>query len=249
MPGCRAVFSAPGITFRDFYPRSAVARHPCAHSPARASRIRLHTTKSLFPCDELEVSPTPGLIKDTLRAIPDGKLRATLNARRHNRCNTYPVSVLWGVLLLSIILRHTSIEACLEELRRSAPLRVLIGIENEGDVPNGWNRTRFLAVLGQPPPRTTPRHLRSHGPTSRVRGARSGTTHGRRFDRTARTPRARRGAPGDRDHRRIAPGERGAQGVQGRRQGDEGGRVVRVHGASVGRCHPRGGPVVSHHGH
>ena len=111
----------------------------------------LHATKSLFPWDELDISPTLGLIKDTLRAIPDGKLLATLNARRHNGCNTYPVSVLWGVLLLSIILRHTSIEACLEELRRNAPLRLLIGIENEEDVPNGWNLTRFLAVLGQPP--------------------------------------------------------------------------------------------------
>lgn len=110
----------------------------------------LHATKSLFPWDELEVSPTLGLIKEALRAIPDGELLATLNERRHHGCNTYPVSVLWGVLLLSIILRHTSIEACLEELKRNAPLRLLIGIETEDAVPNGWNLTRFLAVLGQP---------------------------------------------------------------------------------------------------
>jgi hypothetical protein len=111
----------------------------------------LHATKSLFPWDELEVSPTLGIIKDALRAIPDGELLATLNQRRHNGCNTYPVSVLWGVLLLSIILRHGTVEACLEELRRNAPLRLLIGIENEEDVPNGWNLTRFLAVLGAAP--------------------------------------------------------------------------------------------------
>jgi hypothetical protein len=110
----------------------------------------LHATKSLFPWDELEISPTLGVIKDALRAIPDGVLLATLNERRHNGCDKYPVSVLWGVLLLSILLRHTTLEACLEELRRNAPLRLLIGIENEGDVPNGWNVTRFLAVLGAP---------------------------------------------------------------------------------------------------
>jgi hypothetical protein len=110
----------------------------------------LHATKSLFPWDELEISPTLGAIKDALRAIPDGELLATLNERRHNGCDKYPVSVLWGVLLLSILLRHTSVEACLEELRRNAPLRLLIGIETEGAVPNGWNLTRFLTVLGEP---------------------------------------------------------------------------------------------------
>jgi hypothetical protein len=110
----------------------------------------IHATKPLFSWDELEVSPTLGAIKEALQAIPDGQLLATLNARRHNGCNTYPVSVLWGVLLLSIILRHTTIEACLEELKRNAPLRLLIGIEREDAVPNGWNMTRFLAVLGLP---------------------------------------------------------------------------------------------------
>lgn len=111
----------------------------------------LYATRPLFPWDELDISPTLGTIRDALRAIPDGELLATLNARRHNGCNTYPVSVLWGVLLLSIVLRHTTIEACLEELRRNAPLRLLIGIESEDAVPNGWNLTRFLAVLGEAP--------------------------------------------------------------------------------------------------
>lgn len=111
----------------------------------------IHATKPLFPWDELEVSPTLGTIKDALRAIPDAALLDALRQRRHNGCDTYPVSVLWGVLLLSILLRHTTTEACLEELRRNAPLRLLIGIESEDAVPNGWNITRFLAVLGQAP--------------------------------------------------------------------------------------------------
>ncbi len=111
----------------------------------------IHATRPLFPWDELDVSPTLATIKDALRAIPDARLLAALNERRHNGCDTYPVSVLWGVLLLSIILRHTTTEACLEELRRNAPLRLLIGIESEDAVPHGWNITRFLAVLGQAP--------------------------------------------------------------------------------------------------
>ena len=73
----------------------------------------LHATKSLFPWDELEVSPTLGAIKVALRAIPDGVLLATLNERRHNGCDKYPVSVLWGVLLLSIITAATLVYAWL----------------------------------------------------------------------------------------------------------------------------------------
>ena len=115
--------------------------------------MRIHATKPLFPWDELETSPTLGTIREALEAIPDAALLHALQQRRHNGCDTYPVTTLWGVLLLSIILRHTTIEASLEELRRNAALRLLIGIESEEQVPNGWNMTRFLAVLG------TPKHL------------------------------------------------------------------------------------------
>jgi hypothetical protein len=110
----------------------------------------IHATKPLFAWDELQTSPTLGTIRAALEAIPDAPLLAALQARRHNGCDTYPVRVLWGVLLLSILLRHATTEACLEELRRNAPLRLLVGIESEHAVPHGWNMTRFLAVLGQP---------------------------------------------------------------------------------------------------
>ncbi len=113
--------------------------------------MRVHATKPLFPWDELEVSPTLDVIRQALEAIPDAPLLDARRERLHNGCDTYPVSVLWGVLLLSIILRHSTIEACLEELRRNAPLRLLIGIEDETGVPNGWNLSRFLEVLGQAP--------------------------------------------------------------------------------------------------
>jgi hypothetical protein len=119
--------------------------------PSQESAMRIHTTKPLFAWDELDVSPTLATIRQALEAIPDGVLLATLNERRHNGNDTYPVSVLWGVLLLSLILRHTAMTDCLEELRRNAALRLLIGIESEDQVPNGWNMTRFLAVLGEAP--------------------------------------------------------------------------------------------------
>ena len=113
--------------------------------------MRIHATKPLFAWDELETSPTLATIREALETIPDAPLLHALQQRRHNGCDTYPVTVLWGVLLLSIILRHTAITDCLEELRRNAALRLLIGIENEDQVPHGWNLTRFLAVLGEAP--------------------------------------------------------------------------------------------------
>ena len=55
--------------------------------------MRVHATKPLFPWDELEVSPTLAVIKETLETIPDVPLLDALRERRHNGCDTDPVSV------------------------------------------------------------------------------------------------------------------------------------------------------------
>lgn len=110
-----------------------------------------HLCRPLFPWDELSDSPSLQAIRGLLASIPDGRLLGLLAQRRHNGCDKYPVRVLWGCLLLAILLRYPSMEACLEELRRNAGLRLLIDIEREQDVPHGWNLSRFLAVLGQEP--------------------------------------------------------------------------------------------------
>jgi DDE family transposase/transposase-like protein DUF772 len=110
--------------------------------------------RPLFAWDELQDSPSLQQVRTLLASIPDASLLQALDARRHNGCNKYPVRVLWGCLLLAILLRHTTMEACLQELRRNAGLRLLIDIDREEDVPQGWNLSRFLAVLGQEPFRT-----------------------------------------------------------------------------------------------
>jgi len=112
--------------------------------------VILDVRKPLFAWDEMQASPSLGTIRQALEAIPDGPLLAALQARRHRGCDTYSVRVLWGVLLLSILLRHPTTEAGLEELRRNAALRPLIGIESEDAVPHGWNMTRFVTGLGRP---------------------------------------------------------------------------------------------------
>src|SRR5215204_2838764 len=70
---------------------------------SRRQTMIVHAAKPLFAWDELQTSPTLATIRQALEAIPDAPLLAALQARRHNGCDTYPVRVLWGVLLLSIL--------------------------------------------------------------------------------------------------------------------------------------------------
>lgn len=108
-------------------------------------------TKPLFAWDSLEDSPALRTIRECIRVIPDGGLLASLDNRRGNGRDDYPVRVLWGVLLIAIITRQQTIEACLGELRRNPSLRLIMGIESEKGVPNKWNMSRFLNVLGTEP--------------------------------------------------------------------------------------------------
>ena len=84
--------------------------------------MRLAASKPLFAWDKLEHSTSLAAIRETLAAIADGPLLEALRRRRHNGCDKYPTHLLWGVLLLAILLRHTTLEACLAELRRNAGL-------------------------------------------------------------------------------------------------------------------------------
>jgi hypothetical protein len=111
----------------------------------------IHATRPLFAWDALEDSPSIRTIRDALAAIPDGPLLDSLRRARGKGRDDFPVAVLWGVLVLTILLRHVSFDACLAELTRNADLRRLIGIDSEQAVPRPWNFSRFLEVLGEEP--------------------------------------------------------------------------------------------------
>src|ERR1051326_3546173 len=113
--------------------------------------MRIHVAKPLFAWDCLEDSPSLKTIRDFLASIPDAKLLDGLRTARGRGRDDYPVSVLWGTLLLTVGLRHTTIEGFLAELRRNEGLRQLIGIASEDAVPKKWNMSRFLNLLGQEP--------------------------------------------------------------------------------------------------
>jgi hypothetical protein len=113
--------------------------------------MKIAITKPLFAWDALEDSPTLQTLREFLLTIPDDKLLASLRSARGKGRDDYPVTALWGTFLLSIVLRHHTMEACLEELERNAALRLLIGIEAEQDVPKPHNMSRFAATLGEEP--------------------------------------------------------------------------------------------------
>jgi hypothetical protein len=114
----------------------------------------IHAAKPLFAWDELEDSPSLQTVKEILAVLPDAKLLDSLRNARGKGRDDYPVSVLWGVVVLRVALRHVTTEAVLGELRRNEPLRRLVGIESEAGVPKKWNMSRFEEALGQEPHRT-----------------------------------------------------------------------------------------------
>ncbi|GAB6188101.1 transposase [Thermopirellula anaerolimosa] len=113
--------------------------------------MQIPNLRPLFAWDTLEDSPTIRTLREFLTSIPDEEFLASLERSRGKGRNDYPVRVLWGTWLLKIALRHPTVESCLAELRRNAELRKLIGIESEDRVPNAWNMSRFMELLGREP--------------------------------------------------------------------------------------------------
>jgi hypothetical protein len=111
----------------------------------------IHAAEPLFAWGQLEDCPTLATLRDFLQTVPDQKLLDGLAAARGKGRNDYPVAVLWRVVLLTIALRHVSLNACLAELHRNPPLCRLIGVAAEEQIPHGHNLSRFLDVLGQEP--------------------------------------------------------------------------------------------------
>src|SRR5262249_38717569 len=133
---------------------------PCTGYPSRCNLIpateggdrgmRIRAVQAVFDWAGLDDSPSLGTIRRCLRALPDAAILHGLRSARGRGRDDYPVSALWGVAVLTPLLRHPSHEACLAELRRNPALRRLIGIEAEEHVPHHWNLSRFLDALGHP---------------------------------------------------------------------------------------------------
>lgn len=113
--------------------------------------MRIHVTRPLFAWDALEDSPSLLTVRRFLESVPDAGILNVLRQMRGRGRNDYPVHVLWGVCLLTVMLRHTSVQSCLDELHRNVELRRLIGIQHEYEIPQKWNMSRFMKTLGSEP--------------------------------------------------------------------------------------------------
>ena len=112
--------------------------------------MRISVTQPLFAWAALEDSPAWETLRRCLEAVPDGPLLPGLKHARGRGRDDFPVSVLWGVAVMTPLLRHASYDACLGEVRRNPALRRLLGIETLDQIPHHWNLSRFLDVLGHP---------------------------------------------------------------------------------------------------
>ena len=112
--------------------------------------MQITVTQPLFAWAALEDSPSLETVRRCLEAVPDGPLLKGLRHARGRGRDDFPVAVLWGIALMTPLLRHASYDACLGEVRRNPALRRLLGIEAQDQIPKHWNLSRFLDVLGHP---------------------------------------------------------------------------------------------------
>src|SRR3954463_2815421 len=104
--------------------------------------MRIMAAQSFFDWACLEDSPSLGTIRRCLEAIPDSALLQGLRVARGRGRDDYPVAVLWGIAVLTPLLRHHSYDACLAEVRRNPALQRLLGVETDDRIPHHWNLSR-----------------------------------------------------------------------------------------------------------
>jgi Transposase domain (DUF772) len=112
--------------------------------------VRILTTDPLFPWDKLPDSVDLIALGHLLDLLPDQPLLEALRRHRGKGRNDYPVAVLWRTHLARYFLRHNHMEGCLAELGRNPALRRVVGLEEGQPIPDAWNMSRFLEVLGRP---------------------------------------------------------------------------------------------------
>lgn len=97
----------------------------------KKNALYVHTTAPLFAWDALEDSPSLRTLRRFLANIPDGRLLESLRRWRGRGMDDYPVHVLWGVVLLTIALRHQAVRAPLQGTHRrgtgQCPFQTVLG--------------------------------------------------------------------------------------------------------------------------
>jgi DDE family transposase len=113
--------------------------------------MRLHAADPLFAWARLEDHPQLSTLRLLLEVLPDQALLEGLERARGKGRDDFPIPVLWGTVVFTVALRHPSFASCLDELGRNPALYRLLGIGSVEEIPNDWNVSRFVEVLGQEP--------------------------------------------------------------------------------------------------
>lgn len=106
--------------------------------------------RSLFRWQEIEELGDLERLQLLVENLPDEKLMRTLELRRGNGRNDYPLRPVWNSFLAGQIFQHASIESLRRELQRNGQLRHVCGFDpcrGLAAVPPSSVYTRFLKLL------------------------------------------------------------------------------------------------------
>ncbi len=99
---------------------------------------------SLFVWSEIEELGDLKRLQLVIETMPDESLMQTLEKRRKNGRDDYPIRGMWNSLVAGIVFQHPSVESLRRELSRNAQLRMLCGLTK---VPSASAYSRFMALL------------------------------------------------------------------------------------------------------
>lgn len=99
---------------------------------------------SLFVWSEIEELGDLKRLQLVIETMPDESLMQTLEKRRKNGRDDYPIRGMWNSLLAGIVFQHASVESLRRELSRNAQLRMICGLTK---VPTSSAYSRFMVLL------------------------------------------------------------------------------------------------------
>ncbi len=99
----------------------------------------------LFGWEEIQTLGDLERLRLVLRYMPDENLMRTLERKRGNGRDDYPIRAMWNSLLAGIVYEHERTEQLRRELARNGQLRALCGFDSQ--VPPAYVYSRFFKIL------------------------------------------------------------------------------------------------------
>ena len=102
--------------------------------------------QTLFVWSEIENLGDLERLRLVLEYMPDEELMQSLERKRKNGRDDYPVRAMWNSIIAGIVYQHPTVESLHRELSRNGQLRFICGFRNV-KVPRAYVYTRFLNNL------------------------------------------------------------------------------------------------------